>query len=134
MSRSKYTSFFTVHDTKTGKLYNLSTRYTKNSTCILEVNGIKVASAGGGGYDKEGTCIGEWLADNFGKRLMALDCSNLSGLAHYHKVKKGFKGIKRIPASKREDKKYYTTIDGACGVSPMLLICKKLKLTVKEVY
>ena len=40
--------------------------------CTLQVDGAKVASCNGGGYDMKGTCLGDWVARTFAARLLRL--------------------------------------------------------------
>jgi hypothetical protein len=37
--------------------------------CTLYVNGTKVTSCNGGGYDMVGTCLGDWLTKEFADRI-----------------------------------------------------------------
>ena len=39
------------------------------NVCTLLVDDIKVAACNGGGYDMQGTCLGNWLAEAFADRL-----------------------------------------------------------------
>jgi len=131
----KYNSCYKMFDKKTDKSYTLLMRYTKYyGTCILEVDGIRVSSAGGGGYDKEGTCIGEWLLKTFSTRLKALDSSKYVGLRYSHELKDKTFNLKRIPKNKRDDKSYLLSVSGACGISCMIALVRGLQLTVNEVY
>ncbi|MFX0194847.1 MAG: hypothetical protein ACFFCW_01900 [Candidatus Hodarchaeota archaeon] len=41
--------------------------------CSLWIDGHKVASCNGGGYDMQGTCLGNWIANNFQKELNQLN-------------------------------------------------------------
>jgi len=41
--------------------------------CTLYIDGEKVAACNGGGYDMQGTCLGNWLAVHGEKRLCKLD-------------------------------------------------------------
>jgi len=41
--------------------------------CSLYVDGNKVASCNGGGYDMKGTCLGDWIARKFEKELLNLE-------------------------------------------------------------
>lgn len=40
--------------------------------CTLYVNGRKSARCNGGGYDMQGTCLGNWLASHYAERLRQL--------------------------------------------------------------
>jgi hypothetical protein len=121
-----YSNVFIVRDKKTKMMYTLTARYTSNNTCILEVDGKKFTSAGGGGYDKVGSCIGTWIAETFPERLKRLDSTKNYGLKYYQKQKVKVKRLKRWPKSKRQDPHYWLLIDGACGLNSMLTILKNL--------
>lgn len=54
--------------------------------CSLWVDGRKVASCNGGGYDMKGTCLGNFIAGRFADRLRALDpvkAKELYGLTYH---------------------------------------------------
>jgi hypothetical protein len=42
------------------------------NVCTLYADGVKVARCNGGGYDMEGTCLGEYVAEAFADRLRAI--------------------------------------------------------------
>jgi len=44
--------------------------------CSLWVDGVKVSSCNGGGYDMQGTAFAEWLQDNFQDRLQQPNIAN----------------------------------------------------------
>jgi hypothetical protein len=73
--------------------------------CSLYVDGKKVASCNGGGYDMQGTCLGEWLEKQFAEGIKGLDVSQFYGISEY------------------EGKRY---LDGACGFDSMRAIAKAL--------
>lgn len=81
--------------------------------CSLYVNGNKVSSCNGGGYDMEGSCLGDWIQKSFPETLKILDISKYYGLMDY-------------------DGKII--VDGACGFSSMESILNGLgfKLTRVE--
>jgi len=86
-------------------------RYTYGyNICSLYVEGKKVASCNGGGYDMKGTCFGDWIEKEFQEQLKTLNLDEFYGLQEYDG--------KRI-------------LDGACGFSSMERILKALgyKLT-----
>lgn len=47
--------------------------------CTLYVNGRKVSSCNGGGYDMEGTCLGEFIARRYADRLQTLKVHRATG-------------------------------------------------------
>ena len=60
--------------------YNLKFKWTVSKAvntygyniCSLFVNGQKVSSCNGGGYDMQGTCLGEWIEREFKDELLQL--------------------------------------------------------------
>src|SRR5690349_7553312 len=42
------------------------------NVCILYADGRKVARCNGGGYDMQGTCLGNFIASHYADRLLAL--------------------------------------------------------------
>jgi hypothetical protein len=73
--------------------------------CSLYVDGKKVSSCNGGGYDMRGTCFGSWLEKEFSEGIKNLDMSQFYGMREY------------------EGKRY---LDGACGLDSMRAIAKAL--------
>lgn len=63
--------------------------------CSLYVDGIKTASCNGGGYDMEGTVLGDYIANQFQNELKHIDTSSFYGLS--------------------KNKEGIIYIDGACG-------------------
>jgi len=51
--------------------------------CTLYVDGKKVSSCKGGGYDMSGTCLGEWMEKNFQTELKTLDINSYYGVREY---------------------------------------------------
>jgi hypothetical protein len=66
--------------------------------CSLYVDGKKVASCNGGGYDMQGTALGNWLEKEFQEQLKTLVITKYYGLTEYEGVR---------------------YLDGACGFSSM---------------
>ena len=58
--------------------YNLKFKWTTSkaqntygyNVCTLLVNGEKKSRCNGGGYDMQGTCLGDWIARQFDKKLL----------------------------------------------------------------
>jgi hypothetical protein len=66
--------------------------------CSLYVDGKKVASCSGGGYDMQGSCFGDWLEKQFKEEIKTLDVDKYYGLSEYN-------GVRHL--------------DGTCGLSSM---------------
>ncbi len=66
--------------------------------CSLYVNGDKVSSCNGGGYDMEGSCLGDWIQKTFPQSLKSLDITKYYGMREF------------------EGK---IIVDGGCGFSSM---------------
>lgn len=47
-------------------------RFGKGGGCSLLINGDKVATAGGYGYDKAGTCLAQWFTKAYQEELKAI--------------------------------------------------------------
>ena len=47
--------------------------------CTLYINGDRVASCSGGGYDMQGTCLGDWIEAQFPEELKRLEPSWTEG-------------------------------------------------------
>ena len=74
--------------------------------------------AGGGGYDKYGTCLAELIEANFMNELKKLDASKFYGLTHSN--------IKTRKDQKRASKNTNTYLQGACGFDCMRRILEKI--------
>jgi len=96
--------------------YNISSLY---------VNGHKVASCNGGGYDMQGTCLGDFLSANFQDELKKLHSGLFYGLFHSLNSFKKFKNMKH---SSKNTKTY---CDGGCGWNSMINIANAIGLEIK---
>ena len=108
--------------------------------CTLYVDGTKATRCNGGGYDMEGTCLGDWIAKEFKNELMKLNTefygltyhdpnydpgkAEIGGQTVEEREKEGKSvGLERYQAfysasSKvPSDKHTVPLIDGACGMS-----------------
>lgn len=112
-----------------------------------EASDRQVAKAGGGGYDKRGTCLGAFLTDNFQPELL-----RIASRAHsaYRDTKNGLERIDVSDADKagRYDSRllYGMTVyrnargkaervrlDGACGWESMVRIAEAIGLQIAYV-
>lgn len=75
--------------------------------CTLMIDGIKVASCDGGGYDMEGTVLGEWLEEAYADRLLRKKVQHY-GLKYRSKDNKSW-------ADAPDRKHRIPKVDGACG-------------------
>lgn len=57
------------------------------NVCTLFVDGHKAARCNGGGYDMQGTCLGNWLAKAFADRLVALKPDDMPPNSHWEQAK-----------------------------------------------
>ncbi len=53
--------------------------------CSLYVDGKKVSSCNGGGYDMKGTALGNWIARKFEKELLALKPEDMPEQSHWER-------------------------------------------------
>ena len=74
----------------------------------------------GGGYDMEGTVVGEWIETAYQNRLLTL---NLDAQKLY--------GAKRINFTGAQEKVY---IDGACGIESVLRIAEAIGICMSRTY
>ncbi len=74
--------------------------------CSLYVDGKKVASCNGGGYDMKGTVLANWVESVFYEELKKLKPADFYGLSIYNK---NYKRLKQFRPGAR------LVLDGACG-------------------
>jgi hypothetical protein len=136
--------------------YNLKFRWTTSrgrdtygyNICSLLVNGEKVASCNGGGYDMQGTSLGDWVARKFKDQLLKFD-QEFTGLKFYNpnwkpsqetldqEKKDGFQGLTRYQdfhsASSKLPTEQHTVpdIDGAYGFQSVTKIIVELGYTLE---
>jgi len=89
--------------------------YGYNICTLTDNNTDKKYRCMGGGYDMQGTVVGEWLESTFQDRLLAADL-------------RGMYGVRRIQV-KSADK---VSLDGACGVECMWAVAKKIGMTDRQ--
>lgn len=82
--------------------------------CSLYVDGKKVTSCNGGGYDMQGTCFGDWIENTYQEQLKTLDPKEYYGMRVYD-----------------DSEKIYC--DGACGFSSMERILVGLGWDIKRI-
>ena len=136
--------------------YNLKFRWTTSrgrdtygyNICSLLVNGEKVAACNGGGYDMEGTSLGDWIARKFKDKLLKFD-KEFYGLKFHNpnwkpsqetldqEKKDGFQGLTRYQDFHSSSSKLPTEqhiipdIDGACGFESVKKIIVELGYTLE---
>ena len=87
--------------------------------CSLFVNGQKVSSCNGGGYDMQGTCLGDWIEREFKEELLQLK-DIFYGLTFHNPNKQSID----LPSDLPTEKHTTPVIDGACGVNSVEKILK----------
>ena len=129
--------------------YNLKYKWTVSKAantygyniCTLFVNGEKVSRCNGGGYDMQGTCLGDWIERKFKDELLQLK-ETFYGLTfhdpNWQPSKEIIKreeegkslGLERYQDFYKQSSKLPTekhtipVIDGACGVTSVEKILK----------
>ena len=79
---------------------------------------IKGVRCTGGGYDMTGTCLGQFMEQCFPEQIKRLDSREFYGVGHWNpKTKK---------RQYRSSENTRTTLDGACGMSSMRDILRKI--------
>ncbi len=95
--------------------------------CSLYVDGSKIASVNGGGYDMQGSVLGQYLAKEYQPRLMAIAdrASHVStqgeDMQWQQERKDGLYGMTLIQPRRLTA---HVSLDGACGESSMVKIAK----------
>jgi hypothetical protein len=51
--------------------------------CTLYADGVKVSRCNGGGYDMQGTCLGDYIARAYADRLLALTADDMPQQSHW---------------------------------------------------
>ena len=79
--------------------------------CTLRIDGRRVASCKGGGYDMRGTCLADWIKKQFPDELRRLSPAEYYGLSFWD------------PRAKKRRKHfrpgYIVGLDGGCGWNSM---------------
>lgn len=102
--------------------------------CSLYVDGDKVSSCNGGGYDMKGTALAEWMESQFSEQLKGLTCNYGSG-----DDTEGFYGLGfRGPAPDYEQSNHYRdgfaiSLHGGCGFSSMERILNAIGYKLKYI-
>jgi hypothetical protein len=85
--------------------------------CSLYIDGVKVSSCNGGGYDMEGTALADWMESKYRLELTKLNSDDYYGLCFWND--------KRKKRQKRWSKHCSVSLDGACGMSSMQEVLKR---------
>ena len=104
--------------------------------CSLWVDGRKVASCNGGGYDMKGTSLGNWLEKSLD--LFPGIVKLAAGSNHIGNKKGTFYGLAYYDKTARKWRKHYkegysVVLDGGCGFSCMENILGALGLKLRFV-
>jgi hypothetical protein len=101
------------------KLSTLNFTWSKAGVCTLKnKRNEKLASAGGYGYDKKGTALGQVINSVFQEEIKKLSSKKFYGLNHYNTKTRKYQ-VKSSDNTK-------TFVDGACGFSTMTSILNKI--------
>ena len=137
------------------KKYNLKFKWTVSKAqdtygyniCTLLVDGQKVARCNGGGYDMQGTCLGDWVASQFKDLLLKIK-QDFYGLTFHNPNWQPSKeiikreeegkslGLERYQDFYKQSSKLPTEkhtipqIDGACGFSSVEKILRHLGFNI----
>jgi len=101
--------------------------------CSLYIDGEKVASCNGGGYDMKGTVLGIWMKFEFSNLIKGLKCNYGSG-----DETKGFYGLRFYDLNNKsineyvEGGKFY--LDGECGFESMVRILNAVGYEIRYVH
>ena len=137
------------------KKYNLKFKWTVSKAqdtygyniCTLLVDGQKAARCNGGGYDMQGTCLGDWVASQFKDLLLKIK-QDFYGLTFHNPNWQSSKeiikreeegkslGLERYQDFYKQSSKLPTEkhtipqIDGACGFSSVEKILRHLGFNI----
>lgn len=110
--------------------YNICTLYSASGWG----DEIKVSSCNGGGYDMRGSCLADWIKQNFPEELKKIK----SGESSTGRACDGYYGLSfrvyrggKIVFLKRWRPGASVRLDGACGVSSMQAILRKIGFTME---
>jgi len=92
--------------------------------CSLLVDGRKVSSCKGGGYDMQGESLGDWVAREYADRLMRLKNSCFYGLTFH-----GNSASSKFPTRLHRR----PLIHGACGLESVRRIMQAIKLEMEYI-
>lgn len=125
MSRNKTTYIITTPDKQT---LVAEFRWTVSrgqdtygyNICSLYIDGVKVSSCNGGGYDMQGTCLADWLVEIEQDQLKHLTANYGSSTPDG----RGYYGLSyRNPKTKKRQRRWTVgcsvLLDGGCGFSPI---------------
>lgn len=94
----------------------------------LRMNGEKIASCNGGGYNMTVTCLGEFIAKKFPEELKKLKPKESRGLSFYKPSEKGYRSLKKYAPGVR------IAIDEACVKNSMIIVLNKIGFNFVPVY
>jgi hypothetical protein len=108
--------------------------------CTLLVDGEKVGKTCGGGYDMQGTVLGEWLQNKYQEELIKLN--NEKGInerlpVNTYETSKGIERKYTLPEFYgmalyvKPDKSVKVYLDGGCGIESMKKIAEAIGITLK---
>ncbi len=101
--------------------------------CSLYVDGKKVSSCSGGGYDMQGTAFAQWVQKEYQAQLASINhrAHNLID-ANYHYEHKG--DLYGMSAYLDASGNFYkVALDGGCGFDSMRTIVRAIGLTLEYV-
>lgn len=106
------------------KTETLHFKWSRTGKCTLyDKRDNKLGSAGGYGYDKQGTAFGEFLNTYFAKELKKINSVDYYGLTHWNS--------KTRKSQKYATKNTKTYVDGGCGFQSMRNIFNKIGFDLK---
>jgi len=108
-------------------VHKWSSRGMGNSKLINNMGDV-VGKADGCGYDRWGACLGEFIAMNFSKELVALARKTVKGKARKNT---GFAPCPAFYGMQYNKKKELVSLDGGCGSSCMVSILNALGFNLR---
>jgi len=105
--------------------------------CTLLVDGEKVGKTCGGGYDMQGTVLGQWLQNEYEQQLKERFASEIIAITDQdYEERNGslYKEIKSFYGARLSGRKgnpVAIVLDGACGLDCMKRIAETIGITFK---
>ncbi len=105
------------------KFETLTFKWSRSGVCRIydKRNNKTEFYAGGYGYDKKGTALGQLINKHFSNELKKLNSSEYYGLTHYNPD--GNRGQRTLKRSTDKTRSY---VDGGCGFNCMTQILAKI--------
>ena len=126
--RSRFDRAVWMHDNhaRTVLVFKWTKGHYGNRVKLQDKNGQTLARCSGGGYDMQGTVLGDFIADNWPDVVRRMDSRDFYGITHFCKRTRRHLN--------RAGKHTNTTVNGACGFDQMRKILARVGFNLCKVY